>query len=231
MTEPVVVYEPPKAEPVEFTEEQLAAYRKLAEREESLPWEWGDRLLADFPFGEDSANTGSHRAIEELAKRPDVPTDSAKTLLQRRRVARSWPPARRRVRVASYAAHAELGGPPDTAEVRAKVLDELAAKSDNGRVTHRQVRTHRLHGTSTSARPISDAYLAALDKLRPALQSVRWTMEKYRGKDVPKQVREKYASHAETVRAVAEAMDAIAEGEKFDLDTLHEQLNVGVWAK
>jgi hypothetical protein len=101
----------------------------------------------------------------------------------------------------------------------------------DGPITGREVQTflNPALGTSPSQRETSDIYLSALDKLRKGMDSVRWAMESRRNNKTPDQVRERYALYAESVRALAETMEALAKGEKFGLGLLHERLDVGVW--
>lgn len=82
-------------------------------------------------------------------------------------------------------------------------------------------------GVPPSQRPVGDAYLGALEKFRPAMKGLRWAIETYQDRVIPKQVQERFARYAPTIRALADAVEAIGEGEVPD----PEDLNVGVWER
>lgn len=235
MTEPVVVYEPPKVE-VKFTEKQLARYHELGEREQSLPWEWGDQLVKDFPIAEEGVrNIGVTEHLRALAASPDVNTDSAATLEKRREVSGAWPSATR-VADATWAAHRSLTASKyGTPKQRAEILKNLAAHSENGRVTERDVAGWRLRqasgvGVGKSTRPMNDAYLSAVDKQHKVAKHLLWTIKKFGDKPASDLLRSTLEERLPMFQACADVIEAVARGEELPtVEELEAKLDVQVW--
>lgn len=233
MTEPVVVYEPKKAE-------VLPAEHSLAENEETIRDGLGTfvevgQALMEIRDKRQYITAGFDRFEDYCRERWDMDGSYANTQIGASKVV-------------GILRQGDLPVPANHEQARplAKLLNtdgeeavrvawsQIVERHDgDGPVTGREVRTFLKPslGITPSKRPLSDAYLGALDKLKPAMKSVRWALEQHGSKQTPKQVREHYAAYAETARALAQTMQALADGETFDRDELHERLDVGIWSR
>jgi hypothetical protein len=100
--------------------------------------------------------------------------------------------------------------------------DEIVEAHDgDGAITGREIRSY-LDPTSSvapSQRPVSDAYLSALDKFDAAVKSLKFVIETHRRNKIPAPVAERYAGHALTAKALTAAVEAIATGKTPDPKT------------
>jgi hypothetical protein len=106
--------------------------------------------------------------------------------------------------------------------------DQIVESHDGDEpITGREIRAYLNPAASLapSQRPLSDAYLGALDKLGPAMKSLRWAIKKGAGKKIPKPVQERFALYAITMQALTDAVREIGDGESPD----PKNLEVGIW--
>jgi hypothetical protein len=88
----------------------------------------------------------------------------------------------------------------------------VESHTGDGAITGREIRAflNPTAGVPPSQRPVSDAYLSALDKLAAALKTINWAAEKGQGHKVPKPVAERYAQYVDQVEALGAVVKSIS---------------------
>jgi hypothetical protein len=94
----------------------------------------------------------------------------------------------------------------------------VASHQGNGPITGREIRAFLNPAVSVAPtkRPMSDAYLSALDKVEAALKGLRWAVRTHEGKNIPKPVCERFAEYTVAAESLARAVDQISKGETPD---------------
>lgn len=87
-----------------------------------------------------------------------------------------------------------------------------------GAITGREIRAflNPAVAVGPTKRPMSDAYLSALDKVESALKGLRWAVETHKGKKVPKPVAERFAEYTVAAQNLAQAVEQIGKGKAPD---------------
>lgn len=88
----------------------------------------------------------------------------------------------------------------------------------DGPITGREVRAflNPAVAVGPTKRPMSDAYLSALDKVEAALKGLGWAVETHKGRKIPKPVAERFAEYTVAADSLAQAIQQISEGETPD---------------
>lgn len=108
--------------------------------------------------------------------------------------------------------------------VRRAWAEIVESHQGDGAITAREIRLHLnpAGNVAPSQRTLSDRYLSALDRVARTVKSVKWAAEEGQGKRIPKPVAERYAEHAAAVRALAEMVESIANGETPTIEAAGE---------